>query len=301
MDDRQRQVQVGAGLQESRLNTDLIRWLEQYSSWILGVLLAVVAVYFGWTRYEAWQAERLDTAFVAYDGARGQVGPDGVLQGSPENLLKIAREHDGAAAVWSLANLDAASIYLGAARRGLRPGADLANIKDEDSLTAAQITEMARQADAIYSQVVARNKNSPRRAPIYFRALLGSASAALSLAETDRAREALTELVAVAQREGYTSQAAEAKTRLERLSSLAAAPRLYTDAEIPAPPEPTPKELEERQKLFGLPEGINPPTLDTPTLPIGGSSPAFPDSQPSPSPPTAPTTPPPTPPPAPGE
>ncbi len=42
MDERQEQVQVGAGLQESRLNTDLINWLNKWGSHILSVVALIV-------------------------------------------------------------------------------------------------------------------------------------------------------------------------------------------------------------------------------------------------------------------
>ncbi len=273
MDDRQSKIQIGAGLQESRLNTDLIQWLEKYSSWILGVLLVVVAAYFGWSRYTEARAKWIDEAFVAYTAARGEMGGDGVLLGSPDNLLQAAREHDGMGSVWSLASLDAASIYLGSARRALRPGTDLTDPKPEDFLSPEQTNEMARSADRIFAEVAARHKGNRSKTPLYLRALLGVASTALSLGEIERAREALEEIVQVAEREGFGSQAEEANRRIEQLAALAESPRLYSEAELPAPPSlaPLPPEpsLQSPVTLIPMPEGWSPPGIDPETqLPI---------------------------------
>ena len=281
MDDRQSKIQVGAGLQESRLNTDLIQWLERYSSWILGILLVVVAAYFGWTKYETMRAEQLDKAFVEYTAARGQLGADGVLQGSPDNLLKIAREHDGQGSIWSLASLDAAQTYLGCARRGLRPGTVLSAPTPEDVLTPEQSTEMIKTADKIFGEVVARNANSQGKIPVFLRAKLGVATCAISLGETERAKKALTELHEVASREGFTSQAEEATLRLEDLSKLAVAPRLYTDSELPAVPVVAPPQLQSTETLIPMPPDFVPPGFDPETnQPIQSQPPAQPQEAP---------------------
>jgi hypothetical protein len=281
MDDRQSKIQVGAGLQESRLNTDLIQWLERYSSWILGILLVVVASYFGWTKYQDMRARQLDQAFVEYTAARGQLGGDGVLSGSPDNMLKIARDHDGQGAIWSLASLDAASTYLGAARRGLRPGTNLAAPTPEDALTPEQSTEMIKTADRLFAEVLARNSGKDRLAPLYLRAALGSATCAISLGEMERARAALTDMRDLATREGFTSQAEEATRRLDELSRLAVAPRLYTDAELPALPTIAPQQLENPNTLIPMPEGFVPPGFDPETQqPIPSEPPAAPKEAP---------------------
>lgn len=274
MDERQSKIQVGAGLQESRLNTDLIQWLEKYSSWILGILLVVVAAYFGWTKYEERRARLLDEAFVEFTAARGALGPDGVLSGSPDNLLKIAREHDGQGSIWSLASLDAAQTYLGAARRGLRPGTTLSAPTPEDQLSPEQATEMIKSADRIFAEVLARSAGNRGSIPIYLRAALGVSATATSLGEIDRARTALTDLRDLAQREGFTAQAQEAEMRLADLSKLAAAPRIYSEAQLPALPTIAPQQLENPNTLIPMPPGFTPPGIDPETQqPIGSTPP----------------------------
>ncbi|MEM1423311.1 MAG: hypothetical protein AAGH64_04835, partial [Planctomycetota bacterium] len=47
MDDRQQQVKIGAGLEESRINRELIDWLNKWGMRILIVVLLVVAAYQG--------------------------------------------------------------------------------------------------------------------------------------------------------------------------------------------------------------------------------------------------------------
>lgn len=264
MDQRQKQIQVGAGLQESRLNTDLIQWLEKYSSWILGVLLVVVAAYFGWTRWQQHVALQVDQAFAEYSAARGDTGRDSVLTGSPDNLLAIASQYDGRGSVWELATLDAASIYLGCARRGLRPGADIIYPTAEDVLSPQETSEFLQKARDLFASVADRAQRARGKTPLQLRALLGLASAATSLGDVDRARSALEQLIAVADAENFGSQAAEARERLAELPRYAAEPRLYADAELPAPPEP-PAGPPLPETLVPMPEGWAPPGF-TPEL-----------------------------------
>lgn len=64
MDDRQQQVQVGAGLQESRLNTDFIDFLKKYGTYGLYAMLAVVLSYVGWQRWTMHKNNTRDQAFA---------------------------------------------------------------------------------------------------------------------------------------------------------------------------------------------------------------------------------------------
>lgn len=234
MDDRQQQIQVGAGLQESRLNTDLINFLEKWGTWILTIILVIVASYVGWSKFGEYKATRHDEAFDQYVSARGTPGTDGVYIGSPDNLLRIATEHSSSGAIAHLARLDAAEIYLGSARRGLRPGTDLAAVKPEDALSADETNAMLRQAGSLFEQVAADTASKKQQTVLNLRARWGIFAVALSAGDVDRARRMLAEIESAAGRAGLAEQAAEAKKRAAQLDLLSAPQVLLSDADLPA-------------------------------------------------------------------
>lgn len=308
MEDRQRQIQVGAGLQESRLNTDLIQFLNKYGSWILTVVLVVVLAYVGYTKYQQHLDSKRDEAFDAYLAARVGVGPDGVLTGSPDNLLRVADEKRGQGAVWELASLDAADICLGAARRGYRPGTDMANPKPEDALTDAEKTEQLKKADAAYRAVLDAAQRTGDKRPTALRARWGLVATALSLGEFDRAKAMLEEIVSAGERDGLEFQAALAKKRLEAMPRLMSPPVLLAEADLPESaraPKPSiqqvpagqPIQIEGMQQPIMLPGDqpqpvpiqIIPPAQESPApeSPAATPAPAEPSSE-TPAPPTSP-------------
>lgn len=194
MDERQEQVQVGAGLQESRLNTDLINWLEKWGTHILTVVALIVLAYVGLDYYGKYQDGKTDDAFAAYEAARGVKGGDGILTGSPDNLVLVAQEHDGWASVYELAKLDAAEIWLGSAVRGLAPGADLQNITEPDTLKDEQIEGYLASAQTHYADVLSRVEGNDDMIVFELRALDGLAAVAESQGRLDDARGFLNRL-----------------------------------------------------------------------------------------------------------
>ena len=266
MDDRQQQIQVGAGLQESRLNTDLIAWLEKYGTWILGIVCLIVLSYVGLSRYEQWRVTKVDDAFAEYNAARGSMGTDGVLSGSPDSLLAVAREHAGNASVAQLATLDAAEIFLGCARRGLRPGADVRTTKPEDELTPEQQAQMLGQAMDLFSQAAAQTAGRPALGLLHLRALWGKAAVSTSKGELDQARTQLEEIKALASKFGFEEQSDEAVRRLEALAGFAQPVELLSDADLAAVPGLDAQQLEQSIQVDGgnvdvqrMPDGFAPP------------------------------------------
>lgn len=265
MDDRQRKIEIGAGLQESRLNQDLINWLNRYGTAILTVVLIVVAIYAASVQFKRWRDAKVDAAFEQYVAARGSSGPDGILQGSPDALLQIARDHRGQGSVSELATNDAAAIYLGSAVRGLRPGADLRNVQPEDALSADQVTEFLKKASTLYGEVADRTRGDSRRTVLYHQATLGAAAAAVSLGEFDRAKELLTNLESHAERTNWPAMAAEARRRLQQLPNLRETVTLVSAASLPTesetvvtPTDPGVIDLGGGVTVERMPEGFNP-------------------------------------------
>lgn len=234
MDDRQQQIQVGAGLQESRLNTDLIAFLEKWGTWILTIVLVLVAGYVGLAKYKEYNATKHDEAFEQYAAARGTMGTDGVLQGSPDNLLKIAAEHGSRGSIAHLARLDAAEIKLGSVRRGLRVGTDLAAIKPEDALAPEEAAALTKEAGELFAQVKSSTTSDKSLAVFNLRAQWGLAAVAVNSGDLDTARKVLSEIESAATTSGFTEQADQAKKRAVGLDALASPPVLLSDKDLPA-------------------------------------------------------------------
>lgn len=226
MDDRdRRQVEVGAGLQESRLNTELIEWLQKWGPRALYVLLAIVLAYLGWNKWQEHRQRQIDQAFADYQAE--------LLNANPDVLLDIAEKYDGKASVWTLATLDAADLFVQYGRLGVRPGTDFAAPTDEDRLTDATRNEIFRKAMAQYEGVLARHKGDPSHARFAQEARWGIASASISLGEIDRARAMLKEYVEVAERERFTDNERFGRERLAMLDEVAEAIPVYAVAQLP--------------------------------------------------------------------
>lgn len=237
MDDQPRnpdqgRLEVGAGLQESRLNTDLIDWLNKWGVYILSAVLVVALIYVGSVQLNQARQDRLDEAFTGHTAARGDRGPDTVLSGSPDTLLALADDSAGQASIPILARLDAADIYLGSARRGLRPGTDVNNPMPEDALTDEQIESMLTQAGEQYQQVLERTGSGLDRAVIRLHALEGLASVRLSQSNIGDAEALLQQAIELADEVGLTKRAQAIRQRLERASAVVLNTRLYSENEL---------------------------------------------------------------------
>ena len=69
----QRQIQAGAGLQESRLNEDFINFLRKWGPFFTYGILAIVLVWLGIGQYQSWKARQSAQAFADL-AAAGHVG-----------------------------------------------------------------------------------------------------------------------------------------------------------------------------------------------------------------------------------
>ena len=58
MDERQQQIKAGAGLEESRINQDLIDFLQKWGSWILMALAVAALAYAGLQWLERQRVEK---------------------------------------------------------------------------------------------------------------------------------------------------------------------------------------------------------------------------------------------------
>lgn len=230
MDERQRQIQEGAGLQESRLNTELIGWLQKYGTYILYGLLIVVVAYVGYSRWMQWEEQKTDAAFREYSAARAAGNPDG--------LLRVAAERGSHKSVWELATLAAADQFLAAARRGMAPGADPSAPAEGDVLTEEETSQMYARARDLMRDVLDRTAGDQAKWILAQQARWGIATASISLGEPDQAREALQGYIDAAEARGLKAQSKVAASRIETLELLGAPVPLYATDELPEAARP---------------------------------------------------------------
>lgn len=225
MEDRQTQVVSGAGLQESRINTEFVDFLSKWGPRVLYVVLAVVLAFLGWQQWTRYQNRLTDQAFAAYEAQ--------VASRSPDLLIQVAQEHASRPAVWSLATRDAANLLMDSVIRGTVPGADPFAPKPEDRLTDAQRADFLARAEALYRDVIERNSNGNGQLIFAEQARWGLASALLSQGKIDQGREALEQFVASAETGSLDNLAAFGRARLARLDDAGSPPRILPEADLP--------------------------------------------------------------------
>lgn len=254
MDQRQTQVQVGAGLQESRLNTDLINFLQKYGSWAVYLLLAAVLLYMGNGWWKKQKEAKLDLAYADYQAA--------VNSSSPDGLIKVASDHSGYDAIAAMSRLDAARIYLDAARRGLKPGADSRLPAETDRLDEAGRKSMLAEATKQFDLVVGYTSLSP---VLMQQALWGKATAQIDNGDTDGAIKTMQDLIDRAKANGLTDQEIKGRQRLDHIAKLGALKPVYATAELPEsarpPAAPAPTSAAPNGQGIQPPPGIEAPKI----------------------------------------
>ncbi|MGP1308820.1 MAG: hypothetical protein ACTS27_01325 [Phycisphaerales bacterium] len=235
MDDRQRTIVEGAGLEESRLNQDFIEFLRKWGTPILLVVVLLAALYSGSTMWARHKERTHNQAYADLHAA--------AVAGSPDNLVVVAEQHKGKGAVYSLALIEAADAFLEAARVRVRPGGDSAN--PEDQLSDEQVASMLDQAGDLYGRVVdATNGKSGRQLQL-LNGLFGLAAVAESQDRLDAARENLNRAREIAEGTGFVELARIADERLATLDQVADIPTLYAASDVrssgqQAPARPSP-------------------------------------------------------------
>src|SRR5437868_5931135 len=97
MEDRQKQIREGAGLEESRLNTEFIDFLKKYSTPILVVIAVAAGGYAGFNYLQKQRDLARDHAFVQFEAALGSH--------NPKSLTAVADENSSRGAVAPMARL----------------------------------------------------------------------------------------------------------------------------------------------------------------------------------------------------
>ena len=240
MDERLSQIKEGEGLSESRVNQDLIDFLQKWSTPALVLLLVIVAGYVGWQQLEKRRIARVNQAFSELEAA----GP--AASASPDALLGLASQYDDVRSVGVLARLRAADAYMVAVRRGIKPGSPLnpdGTLQNEDdALDEQSRTLFLDRAENQYDEVRQRCTGKPNLAIHEINALYGLAAVAESRGDLDGARalyERVADLAASASLEPHPEIARE---RIASLDTLDDVPTLYAAANLPELPwEATPE------------------------------------------------------------
>ena len=235
MDERQQQIKEGAGLEESRLNREFIDFLSRWGTTVLMVGVLCFLAYAGWERWQKMKLAKVDRAFEQLESLLTAQSP------SPESLKAVADEFGGIRAVPHLARLRAADIYLEAARRGVRPGANFSAANDgtlqdpADLLGDEDRQRMLNEAEQLYSRVLADTETTPTQALHAIGAAYGLAAVAECRGDSGAAKALYERVAAVAKSARLEAHATVAGQRITALTDLAM-PRLYASAELPKLP-----------------------------------------------------------------
>ncbi len=235
MDERQTQIKEGAGLEESRVNQELVDFLQKWSTPVLLIIAIVSGGYFLYNQYEVRKLRKKDNAFAQLGNIESSSSP------SVFSLTAIADEFDGVASVSELALLRAAEIHLNAVRSGLDPSA--ADASDpEAALSDDDIAFHREQAGGLYQRVASRVAGDPKRGLFAINAAFGLAAVAESAGENELAKERYAKAGSLATEFGF-APLAEVATELAESVGEAERVTLFERAQLPRLPfEPEPLE-----------------------------------------------------------
>jgi predicted negative regulator of RcsB-dependent stress response len=237
MDERQRQITEGAGLEESRINKEFIDLLQKWSTPVLLVILVIAGAYAGVQWYGQKQLETRDAAFIAFQNAE--------LEARPEPLLEVAQEYPGAGAVQELATLTAADLHLNAYLLRRAPGTQ--GVEPEDRLDDDQAREMLEKAGALYEDAYQEASAATGRELLEISALWGLAAVELSRGNFDAAESRLQQVVEIAESERYAQLVARAEMLINDIPRLRDQRQPVTDLTEDAPAETENAETPEQE------------------------------------------------------
>ena len=236
MDERQAQIKEGAGLEESRVNTDLVEFLRKWSTPLLLVLVAIVGAYVLKQRVDDARQRNVDSAFAEHAAAMSGMG-----EVSPDSLRAIAENYDSVPAVRDMARLDAGDAYLRAAISGVKPGAvvDLEGaVENEEDLIAADERDWwYGQAQEMYQAVWDATGEESGRPMTSIGAAFGLGSIAESRGDLDAAGEWYATAGRVAESAKLPNFVSLAEQRSSEMVAVADRPVLISSVNLPPPPE----------------------------------------------------------------
>lgn len=297
MDERQQQIKEGAGLEESRLNTEFIDFVQRWGGPFLILCAVVMASWAGWNWWQKRQAQQIDDAFAQYEAQIAGGNP------SPEALKAVALEFEGIGSVSSMARLDAADVYASSIRSGVKAGRTLNQdgslASPDDAVTEEERGRLIDQATALYQQVFDKVSGTPGKALLAIRAAHGLAAMAESRGDIAAARGLYERVIQIAEANSYANHVSLAKERLAGLDGIATPIVMLTQSDLavrPVPPEMLQPEFPVLDPEAGPAGPLVPGDLDQPTVnpfnPESGPGLPFPPSPFAPAPAGEPGTPP---------
>ncbi len=231
MDKRQTEIVEGAGLDEGRINQDLIDFLSKWSSPLLFAMALIAGGWWFWNYRGEQQTAYRDSALVQLENATLSGNPN------PVTLVALADEFSDVDGVPARALLAAGDVRLSAASRGIAPGAQVnqdGTVAEEDLLSDEDRADEFDKAAKLYKRAWDLTKDEPAMALHAVGAASGIAAVAESLGDVAGARQAYERLIDIAEKANYSQQAAVAKRRLASLEErLSEAPTLFTKGELP--------------------------------------------------------------------
>lgn len=299
MEDRQRQIREGAGLEESRLNTEFIEFLKKFSTPLLFIIALVALGYFGWNKYQTQVEKKRSTAYIELDAA--------AESRNPTSLVRVADEHP-VGAVPHLARINAADLHMYSSRTGVPSGVTVESSgalpAESKPLTPEERAEELKKATELYQRVLSDTENSPKLLTFSLTALHGLAACAESRGELDAAKGFYQRVIDMANAAGMKPWADRAESFKASVDELKDAPKLLADADLPAAAKALQPFSTGLENMSGMTAGGQSFTVgpdgkieikqpgDQPAAPAGGDPAATPVPAPAPTgEPAAPATP----------
>ena len=261
MDDRSREIREGAGLEESRVNTELIDLINKYSGHVLLGLALIVGLYAGKQWLDRRGNTKVNEAFAQHVDITETASP------RPESLAALAQQYDDVRGIGAMARLREADVYLQAVATGMRPGSTFEldpdtqqqtnQVAEADLITDAEREEMLSKADALYDRVIADTQAEIGPAIHIVGAWFGKAAVAESRNDDEAAKSAYESARQAAETAVSPMDAALAERLFASLDSGLSDVTLYAQADLPEIPEPEAPE----------PDATIAPVLDAPVGP----------------------------------
>lgn len=292
LDKRQRQIKVGAGMEDARYNVEFVDFLRKWGSTVMLVIAAAAMAFWGLQKYRENKEAKAGVAFGDVDQAMA-AGTGGDV--NPEVLVRIAEDNQGQGAVPIMARLAAAEQWRSSALMGYRPGSLDARTRtvtnQDDYLTPEGKRDFLEKARAQYQIVVDQTSGSKAKATFTLTGLMGLAAIAETMGKPEEAKAAYKRAQELAEASEFPEYAALAKARLETVDKYIVPTPLLPEAMVmswdrppaPAPVQPAPQ-LPVGSLLSpvgdlgagGLPGTSFPTTITVPAGGGGGTTPPAP-------------------------
>ena len=237
MDERQAQIKEGEGLQESRVNTDLINFLQKWSQPVLILIIILSLGWWGWNWYQQKQVETRDAAFASL-----AANVEFTNSPSPASLRAVAEEYAGVGSVAEIAELRLADLYLSAARSGVEIGAEVGpdgSVSDEELLGEEDRETYYLDAERIYQRILSDTAGVDGKRMIAINAAFGVAATAESRRDVEAARRAYDRVIELATEARANELAEVARSRKASIDQLSFDRRIMTLDELPLLPGET--------------------------------------------------------------